>query len=320
MYGRAGHWRPGPRDQNFSDLSTDNQPVRQSVTSENGFQASTIRNARDLGELQDCTAKSTAISALERGTRLRPNEILAPLGAGGMGEVYRTRDTRLDRIVAIKFVNEQFSNRFEREARAVAALNHLHVCQLYDVGPNCFVMEYIDGQPLKGPLLLCQALEYAAQICGALDAADRSAIIRCGLKPAKVLVTASGVKLLDFGFARVAAALEPGEELTQSVDLTQVGTVLGTAAHRAAEQVEAKPADSRSDHFALGTVLYEMLTGSAHFRAIPAWRLWLRFCIRSPARLDPACLWKCGTSSRAICARRQPTASNPPENSGRLWN
>jgi serine/threonine protein kinase len=139
---------------------------------------------------------------LSAGTRLGPYEILAPIGAGGMGEVYRGRDTRLDRIVAIKVSSEQFSERFEREARAVAAFNHPHICQLYDVGPNYIVMEHIEGQTLKGPLPLDQALKYAAQICDALDAAHKKSFTHRDLKPANILVTRNGVKLLDFGLAK----------------------------------------------------------------------------------------------------------------------
>src|SRR5262245_39704214 len=115
--------------------------------------------------------------ALASGTRLGPYEIVAPLGEGGMGDVYRARDTRLDRTVAIKVAKENFSERFEREARAIAALNHPHICQLYDVGPNYLVMEYVDGAPLTGPLPPEQALRFATQICDALDAAHRKGIV-----------------------------------------------------------------------------------------------------------------------------------------------
>src|ERR1700745_2916213 len=135
-------------------------------------------------------------------TRLGPYEILASIGAGGMGEVYKARDERLDRIVAIKVSNEKFSERFGREARAVAALNHPHICTLYDVGPNYLVMEYIEGQPLKGPLPLDLALKYASQICDALDAAHHKGITHRDLKPANILVTKAGIKLLDFGLAK----------------------------------------------------------------------------------------------------------------------
>ena len=140
---------------------------------------------------------------LSAGDKLGPYEILAPIGAGGMGEVYKARDTRLDRIVAIKVSKTEFSERFEREARAVAALNHPNICQLYDVGPNYLVMEYIEGTPLKGPLPLDQALKYAAQICDALDAAHKKGITHRDLKPANILVTKAGIKLLDFGLAKI---------------------------------------------------------------------------------------------------------------------
>src|ERR1700694_3702839 len=129
---------------------------------------------------------------LSTGTRLGPYEILTLIGAGGMGEVYKARDTRLDRVVAIKVSKEKFSERFEREARAVAALNHPHICTLYDVGPNYLVMEYVEGKPLQGPLGLEQTLRYASEIADALDAAHRKGIVHRDLKPANILVTRSG--------------------------------------------------------------------------------------------------------------------------------
>jgi serine/threonine protein kinase len=148
---------------------------------------------------------------VSEGARLGPYEILAPIGAGGMGEVWKARDTRLDRIVAVKVSKAQFSERFDREARAVAALNHPHICQLYDVGPNYLVMEYVEGTPLGGPLPMAKAVEYAGQILEALDAAHRKGITHRDLKPANILVTRQGIKLLDFGLAKqtgVAAAAD----------------------------------------------------------------------------------------------------------------
>src|SRR6267378_2397675 len=144
---------------------------------------------------------------LSAGTRLGPYEIVAPVGAGGMGEVYRARDTRLDRTVAIKISAEQFTSRFESEARSIAALNHPHICQLYDVGPNFLVMEYVEGSPLKGPLPVEKAAEYAGQILDALDAAHKKGITHRDLKPANILVTKQGIKLLDFGLAKQTAPL-----------------------------------------------------------------------------------------------------------------
>src|SRR5215510_8657442 len=196
-------------------------------------------------------------------SHLGPYEVLAQVGAGGMGEVWKARDTRLDRIVAIKTSNEQFSERFEREARAVAALNHPHICQLYDVGPNYLVMEYIEGQPLRAPLPLDQVLKYGAQICDALDAAHRKGIVHRDLKPANILVTKSGVKLLDFGLARIGPAVTADDNTDSG--LTGQGQILGTLHYMSPEQLQGQKADSRSDIFSFGLVLYEMLTGKRAF-------------------------------------------------------
>ena len=199
-------------------------------------------------------------------TRLGPYEILAPLGAGGMGEVWKARDTRLERTVAVKVSNEEFSERFEREARAVAALNHSHICQLYDIGPNYLVMEHIEGKPLAGPLPLDQALRYAIQIAEALDAAHQKGVVHRDLKPANILVTKAGVKLLDFGLAKMSASAETAVAgATQTIALTKDNTILGTLHYMAPEQLEGREADSRADIFAFGAVLYEMLTGRKAF-------------------------------------------------------
>src|ERR1700674_40684 len=164
---------------------------------------------------------------LSAGDKLGPYEILAPIGAGGMGEVYKACDTRLDRIVALKVSKSEFSERFEREARAISSLNHPNICQLYDVGPNYLVMEYIEGQPLKGPLPLDQALKYAAQICDALDAAHKQGIIHRDLKPGNILVTKSGIKLLDFGLAKWSRDAVVGGA-TETIALTKANTIMGT--------------------------------------------------------------------------------------------
>jgi len=201
---------------------------------------------------------------LSAGDRLGPYEILAPIGAGGMGEIYKARDTRLNRVVAIKVCKEQFSQRFEQEARAIATLNHPHICTLHDVGPNYLVMEYIDGQPLKGPLPLDDALRFAAQIADALDAAHRKGITHRDLKPGNILVTKAGVKLLDFGLARFAHK-PPVDGDTVTMAITNPGTVLGTFQYMAPEQLEAKEADARTDLFVFGAVLYEMVTGRKAF-------------------------------------------------------
>jgi hypothetical protein len=201
---------------------------------------------------------------LPAGTRLGPYQILSLLGAGGMGEVYKAIDTRLGRSVAVKVSREQFSARFEREARSVGALNHPHICQLYDVGSNYLVMELVEGARLSGPLPLRKALTWAAQICDALDAAHGKGIVHRDLKPANIMVTKSGVKLLDFGLAkRQAKADGAGADPTQS--LTAENTIVGTLSYMAPEQVRGLDADARSDIFAFGCVLYEMLSGKQAF-------------------------------------------------------
>jgi serine/threonine protein kinase len=206
---------------------------------------------------------------ISAGDRLGPYEIIAPIGAGGMGEVWKARDTRLDRIVAVKVSKTEFSERFEREARAIATLNHPHICTLYDVGPNYLVMEYVEGVPLvskekPGPLPLDQALKYAAEICNALDAAHKKNITHRDLKPANILVTKQGVKLLDFGLAKVGPGLSAGEG-TMTMALTSKGEILGTFQYMSPEQINGQDAGPESDIFSFGLVLYEMLTGKRAF-------------------------------------------------------
>jgi eukaryotic-like serine/threonine-protein kinase len=205
---------------------------------------------------------------LYAGDKLGPYEILAPIGKGGMGDVYRARDPRLNRNVAIKFSAAEFSERFDREAKSIAALNHPNICQVYDVGPNYLVMEFIEGTPLQGPLQLDEALSRAIQIADALSAAHAKGITHRDLKPANILVTAHGIKLLDFGlalFRRGCNVSEPATEATASVSMTQAGTILGTAAYMSPEQAEGKPVDACSDIFSFGSVLYEMLSGRRAF-------------------------------------------------------
>jgi serine/threonine-protein kinase len=206
---------------------------------------------------------------LTPGTRLGPYEIIAPLGAGGMGEVYKARDTRLNRTVAIKLSNEEFSERFEAEAHAVAALNHSNICTLHDVGPNYLVMEYIEGTPLKGPLPVSQALKYAAQICDALDAAHKKGITHRDLKPANILVTKSGIKLLDFGLAKMRVGQSPPSDATLTMALTGKNEIVGTLYYMSPEQLQSpatgQEVDARSDIFSFGLVLYEMVTGKRAF-------------------------------------------------------
>ncbi len=198
------------------------------------------------------------------GDKLGPYEILAPLGEGGMGEVYKARDPRLERTVALKVSKTEFNDRFEREARAVAALNHSNICQIYDVGPNYLVMELVDGEPLKGPLPVEKAVVYAGQILDALDAAHKKGIVHRDLKPANILVTRQGIKLLDFGLAKQTAPLQQ-TDATVVAGLTGQGQIVGTLQYMAPEQLQGGTADTRSDIFAFGCVLYEMLSGKRAF-------------------------------------------------------
>ncbi len=220
---------------------------------------------------------------LPAGTKLGPYEILAPLGAGGMGEVYRARDTRLERTVAIKVLSSRLAAnadalaRFEREARTISQLSHPHICAVHDVGregeTEYLVMEYLEGETLaerllKGPLPLEQTLRFGVQIADALDKAHRQGIVHRDLKPGNVMLTRSGVKLLDFGLAKAIAPAGPqssGTELPTQQALTQEGTILGTFEYMAPEQVEGTEADARTDIFAFGAVLYEMATGRKAF-------------------------------------------------------
>src|SRR5258707_629124 len=200
--------------------------------------------------------------SIATGTKVGPYEILAPVGSGGMGDVYKARDERLGRTVAIKFLHGQHAERFEREARAIAALNHPHICTLHDIGPDYLVMEYVEGSPLRGPLPVEQAVRTALEIAGALEAAHQKGIIHRDLKPANILVTGSGIKLLDFGLAKLDQSDSAGDAtMTQ----TQAGVILGTAAYMSPEQAEGKPADARSDIFSFGLVLYEVLSGRRAF-------------------------------------------------------
>jgi serine/threonine protein kinase/Tol biopolymer transport system component len=220
---------------------------------------------------------------LTPGTKLGPYEIQAPLGAGGMGEVYRARDTRLGRDVAIKVLPSHLSSdpdlkaRFEREAKAISALSHPHICHLYDIGSqdgtDYLVMELLEGESLadrlkKGPLPLKQALQYAVEIAEALEKAHSHGIVHRDLKPGNVMLTKSGAKLLDFGLAKPApsvTATSSSSMATMSKPLTVEGTILGTFQYMAPEQVQGHDADARSDLFALGAVLYEMITGRRAF-------------------------------------------------------
>jgi Tol biopolymer transport system component/predicted Ser/Thr protein kinase len=207
---------------------------------------------------------------LSAGEKLGPYEILVPIGKGGMGEVWKAHDPRLNRDVAIKVSAAQFSERFEREAKAIAALNHPNICTLYDVGPNYLVMEFIEGEAPKGPMSLDAALRIARQIADALDAAHEKGITHRDLKPGNVKIKPDGtVKVLDFGLAKVNAGPPASGENspTLTIGMTQAGMILGTAAYMAPEQARGKEnVDKRADIWSFGVVLYEMLTGKRLFQ------------------------------------------------------
>jgi eukaryotic-like serine/threonine-protein kinase len=236
------------------------------------------------------------------GDRLGPYEILEPLGAGGMGEVYKARDIRLDRLVAIKSSHERFSERFEREARAVAALNHPHICTLYDIGEDYLVMEYIEGDRLSGPLPVRRALELGGQILDALDAAHRRGVIHRDLKPANILVTKQGIKLLDFGIARMQAGADESTAVTTEV--TRTGVVMGTPAYMAPELWAGKTADARSDLYAFGCVLYEMLTGKPiSLDRAPVEPVALETVLQTCLATDPDDRWQSASDLRRELSR-----------------
>ena len=226
--------------------------------------------------------------ALPSGTKLGPYEIQSPLGAGGMGEVYRARDTRLDRTVAVKILpshlsdNPEAKHRFDREARAISSLNHPNICTLYDVGHqdgiDYLVMEFLEGETLadrlmKGPLPLDQLLKYGIEICDGLENAHKTGVSHRDLKPGNIMLTKSGAKLMDFGLAKATTAnTQSASTLTMSLSgspaqqpLTARGTLVGTFQYMSPEQLEGHDADARSDIFALGAVLYEMATGKRAF-------------------------------------------------------
>jgi serine/threonine protein kinase/Tfp pilus assembly protein PilF len=204
---------------------------------------------------------------LSPGAKLGPYEILARIGAGGMGEVWKARDTRLGRIVAIKMVKEQHSERFKQEARSIAALNHPYICQLFDIGEDYLVLEYVEGKSLPSPLPEREAVRLAIQIATALEEAHKKGIIHRDLKPGNIMVTDEGsAKLLDFGLAKLYEQdASSSSSPTADFPATQAGAVLGTVAYMSPEQAQGQPADARSDIFSFGLVLYEMLSGRRAF-------------------------------------------------------
>src|ERR1700678_2164673 len=214
--------------------------------------------------------------ALTAGTRLGPYEILAPIGAGGMGEVYRAKDTKLQRDVAIKVLPAALAQdperlaRFEREAKVLASLNHPNIAQIYGIEDRALIMELVEGETVQGPFPLETALNYARQIAEALEAAHEKNIIHRDLKPANIMITPAGVvKVLDFGLAAVGQSSDPSNPAnspTLTISPTRAGMILGTAGYMSPEQARGKAVDRRADIWAFGVVLFEILTGKQLFQ------------------------------------------------------
>jgi eukaryotic-like serine/threonine-protein kinase len=227
-------------------------------------------------------------SQIAPGEQLGPYRIEARVGAGAMGEVYRAADTRLNRLVAIKFSAAQFTERFGREARAIAALNHPNICQIYDIGPNYIVMEFVDGRPIvpteqheNPPIPPPKALALALQMASALEAAHAKGIIHRDLKPANILVTSGDqVKLLDFGLAKQSHDGDPAQDAAQTMSATQAGMIMGSPAYMSPEQAEGRPADLRSDIFSFGECFTKCSPDVVLFRAVPLLPLSAQSCIR----------------------------------------
>jgi eukaryotic-like serine/threonine-protein kinase len=246
---------------------------------------------------------------LAPGARLGAYEIVSFIAAGGMGEVYKAVDTRLDRLVALKIARTEFDDRFNREARAIATLNHPHICTLHDVGANYLVMEYVDGSALHGPLPIAQALKYAAEIADALDAAHKQHIIHRDLKPANILITKAGVKLLDFGLAKnvtSAPSMLATTAATAEAPLTRQGTILGTVSYMSPEQLQGRDADARSDIFAFGLVLYEMLTGRRAFDGASPASVIAAILERSAPTVEPELQHRAVNRIIATCLAKDP--------------
>ena len=241
--------------------------------------------------------------ALSPKLKLGPYEIVSQVGAGGMGEVYRARDLRLERTVALKVLPSDVGSdsskkqRLEREAKTISNLSHPHICTLYDVGHEAgvdfLVMEFLEGQTLaerlsKGPLAPAEVLEFALQICEALEKAHRQGVVHRDLKPGNIMLTKQGVKLLDFGLAKWAgpANVAGSAEVTARDSLTEQGTILGTVQYMAPEQLEGKEADARTDIFAFGSVLYEMASGKKAFAGKSRAHVMAAILEREPERLS----------------------------------
>src|SRR5262245_1202416 len=225
-----------------------------------------------------------AVTPFQPGTRVGPYEVIEPLGSGGMAEVWKARDTRLGRTVAIKRITASHVDRFQQEARAIAALNHPHICQIHDVGPDYLVLEYIDGKAPAGPLPLPETVRIAVQIAGALEAAHAQGLLHRDIKPGNVVIASNGsAKLLDFGLVK---SVSSDTELTRTTD----GVVVGTAAYMSPEQAEDRTLDARSDIFSFGALLYEMVSGRRAFNGTSRIEILYAVLHDDPVPLPPSVL------------------------------
>jgi len=291
LFGAAVAVPPGDRSRYLDDACAGDAGLRaelDALLASSDAAGDFLERPAGIGAAAALAPFLAAVEPLEPHRRLGPYEILAEIGAGGMGRVYRARDLRLDRVVALKVLppaaarDVDARRRFDLEARAIAKLNHPHICALYDVGTHepesghavaFLVMEYLEGQTLagrleSGPLAADEALERAIEIAGALDRAHRLGVIHRDLKPSNIVLTESGAKLVDFGIAKLLERQTDATgdaPMTSDLTLTQRGRVLGTAAYMSPEQVRGEPIDARSDLFSLGAVLYEMTTGRRAF-------------------------------------------------------
>src|ERR1017187_8216487 len=258
LYHLAGERPPGERETFLTEACGNDADLKRQVLA---------LLAQDSGPMErpvlDVAAKLLVDSSWTPGTQVGPYQIVKRLGEGGMGEVFKARDTRLGREVAIKTAHEEFSGRFQREVRAISSLNHTNICTLHDVGPNYLVMELVEGANLAGPVPIETAIGYARQIAAGLEAAHEKGIIHRDLKPANIKVSRDGVvKILDFGLAK--ATQVPATE-SATVSMTEQGLILGTAAYMSPEQARGEVVDKRADIWAFGVILYELLTGKMLF-------------------------------------------------------
>src|SRR5579864_2666073 len=270
LYHLALEQEPAQRDRFLAEACQGDAELRgevESLLAQSGV-TEPLTDPTAWAEAGDAAAAPTVLTP---GARLGPYQILGPLGAGGMGKVYRALDTRLGGPVALKISAEQFSKRFKREARAISALNHPHICTLYDVGPNYMVTELVEGETLREWLKrappLERSVEIAKQVLEAVRAAHDAGIIHRDLKPANIMVRSDGyVKVLDFGLAKRMPASGVLQSQDTVTNLSVPGQILGTAAYMSPEQIQGQEADQRSDLFAFGIVLHEMLTGEHPWR------------------------------------------------------